>query len=366
MNTTNRRQVLKLAGAAGLALPALIRPRPSWAQSNVLNITTYDKFLPQDFIDKFQKDTGIQVNIRLTDEQSKVFNLLAAEAGNPSTDIATVLGHRLEQFTNAKLLAPFDPGKLSNWKNLNPAHQDAAWARLNGSLWGVPILAGYGCLTRNTTYVPDEPPSWDIMFDPKYKGFTSYVVSDFMIVSLYYLGHDFSAFTSDPTPDSEFQKWVNEARDLLIKNKQMVRKYHDSGSEVQQMFLNEDIYLASSWSGPASTLIMEGAPIKQSIPKEGTYGLMYMLNIANNAPNQENAYKLLDAILATPEVGAAMTRSSGFSSTFSGVAELLTERERLALTLPQEQVERIKFSSAFNFEKKIELIEKAAAEVKAA
>ena len=72
----NRRNTLQLLGgsAGALALPYIIRPLPSWAQSNVLNVTTYDTFLPQEFLDKFQKDSGIKVNVRLTDDQGKQYN----------------------------------------------------------------------------------------------------------------------------------------------------------------------------------------------------------------------------------------------------------------------------------------------------
>lgn len=363
---TNRRTALKLfgAGAAALTMPYVIRPRPAWAANGVLNVTTYDKFLPQEFIDKFQRDTGIEVRIRLTDDQGKQYNLLTAEGANPSTDIVTVAGHRYSQFIDSKLLQPLDTGKITNWKNLNTAYQDAPWARVNGNLWGLPILAGYEGLARNVDYVKDAP-SWEIMFDPQYKGQTSYIVSDFMTIVMQYLGHD-GDFTTYVDKPEIAQKATNEARDFLIKHKDMVRKYYDAGSEVQQMFINEDIYLAHSWSGPAAKLIIDGHPIKLSVPKEGTFGFCYTLNVVNNAPNAENAYKLLDAILATPEVGAAMTRQSGYSSTINGVGDMLDERERLASTLPQEEVERIIFFSSINRDMKNEMIDRATAEVKAA
>jgi hypothetical protein len=96
-----RRTALKLFGASAalLATPHIIRP--SFAAGGVLNVTTYDKFLPQDFLDKFQKDTGIEVRVRLTDDQGKQYNLLTAEGANPSTDICTVAGHRYSQFINS-------------------------------------------------------------------------------------------------------------------------------------------------------------------------------------------------------------------------------------------------------------------------
>lgn len=363
---TNRRTTLKLlgGGVGALASPYIIRPLPAWAQSNVLNVTTYDKFLPQEFLDQFQKDSGIQVNVRLTDDQGKQYNLLAAEGANPSTDMVTVAGHRYSQFISSNLLAPLDTGKIPNWKNLNPAYQNAPWAVVDNKLWGLPILAGYEGLAINTNYVKD-PESWDVMFDPQYKGMTSYIVSDFMTITMQYLGFDGDFVTYTDKRD-EAQKATNAARDHLIKHKDMVRKYYDAGSEVQQMFINEDIYLAHSWSGPAAKLIADGHPIKLSVPKEGTYGFCYTLNIVKNAPNAENAYKLLDAILASPEVGASMTRQSGFASTISGVPEVLTDIERAANTLPQEQVERIVFFSSVNRDMKNEMIDKATAEVKAA
>ena len=96
------------------------------------------------------------------------------------------------------------------------------------------------------------------------------------------------------------------------------------------MFINEDIYLAQTWSGPAAKLIMDGHPIQLSVPKEGTYGFVYSLNVVNNAPNADNAYKLprRDARLAGGRRGD--DAPSGFTSTFAGVEKVLNERERAA------------------------------------
>lgn len=361
---TTRRSALKIIGGGMIAAPYIIRPRPGWAASKVLNITTYDKFLPKEFVDKFQRDTGIEVRIRLTDDQGKQYNLLTAEASKPSTDIVTVAGHRFAQFVDSKLLAPLDTARIPNWKNLISVYQDSPWLRINGSIWGTPILAGYEGLVRNTEQVKDTD-SWGVMFDPKYKGLTSYIVGDFLSITMLYLGHD-GDFVSYMGKPEEAQKATNEARDFLIKNKGMLRKFYDAGSEVQQMFINEDIYLAQAWSGPAAKLIMDGLPVELSVPKEGTYGFVYTLNVVNNAPNAENAYKFLDAVLASPDVGASMTRQSGFASTFSGVDKLLNERERKASALPQAQVERIRFFSSQNRDMKNEMVDRASAEIKAA
>ncbi len=362
--TVNRRSTLKLlaAGTGVLAAPAIIRP--AFAQSKVVNITTYDKFVPQSFIDQFQKDSGIEIRIRLTDDQGKQYNLLTAEGAAPSTDIVTVTGHRLSQFMGSNLLAPLDTARIKNWDKLGPAYKGAPQLTVDGKTYGLPLLAGFEGLARNTEYTKASD-SWEIMFDDEYKNLTSYIVSDFLSIVMRYQGSDGDYVTYENKADVA-QAATDKARDFMIEHKDKVRKYYDAASEVQQMFVNEDIYLAQTWSGPAAKLIMDGHPIEISVPKEGTYGFLYSFNVVNNAPNADAAYAFLDAILSSPEIGAAMTRQSGFASAFDGVDKVLDDKERAAMALPPEQVERVQFFSSVNRAMKNEMIDKATAEIKAA
>ncbi|KQO83330.1 extracellular solute-binding protein [Rhizobium sp. Leaf262] len=359
-----RRSALKIlaTGTGILAAPSIIRP--AFAQEKVVNITTYDKFVPQEFIDQFQKDTGIQVRVRLTDDQGKQYNLLSAEGAKPSTDIVTVTGHRLSQFIKSNLLAPLDTARIKNWDKLASAYKGAPQLTVDGTIYGVPLLAGFEGLVRNTDYTKPTD-SWSIMFDDEFKGLTSYIISDFLSITMRYQGTDGDYVTYENKPDVA-QEATNKARDFLIKQKDKVRKYYDAGSEVQQMFLNEDIYVAQAWSGPAAKLIMDGHPVELSVPKEGTYGFLYSFNVVNNAPNAEAAYTFLNAMMASPEIGAALTRQTGFASTIDGVDKILNDRERAANALPQDQMERIQFFSSVNRAMKNDMIERASAEIKAA
>lgn len=365
MTQANRRSTLKLlaAGAGLLAAPGIVRP--AFAQSKEVNITTYDKFLPADFVAQFEKDTGIKVNIRLTDDQGKQYNLLAAEGASPSTDIVTVTGHRLSQFINGGLIAPLDTTRLKTWESgLAPAYAGGKQLEVDGQVYGVPLLAGFEGLVRNTEMTKPSD-SWAIMFDPEYKGATTYILSDFVSIAMKYLGTDgdFVAYEGKP---EEAKAAIDKAQAFLIEHKDMVRKYYDSGAEVQQMLINEDAYVAQAWSGPAAKLIMDGHPVELSVPKEGTYGFLYSFNVVKNAPNADAAYQFLEALLAhSADVGAAMTRASGFTSAFAGVGEKLTEKERAALSLPQEQIERINFFSSRNRAMKNELIDAAVTAIKA-
>lgn len=352
------------AGATVLAAPAILRSNARAA--GAVNVWTYTNFIPDAFKAEFEKETGIQVNIRLVDDQGKQFNLLAAEAPNPTVDILTIAGHRFLQFVDSKLLSPLDTGRLTNWGTINPVFSESDWSTVQGSKWGAPILSGCEVLAYNTEVVSaDEVKSWDVMFDPKYEGQTAYTIQDMMSIVMLYLGYDGNmvAYLDDPKRAEEI---VAEARDFLIKHKGQVRKYYDAGAEVQQMFINQDIVMATAWNGPIAKLITDGFPVDMTIPKEGSYGFVYTYSIANNAPNADNAYKLIDALLALPEIGAEMTRASGFISTFKGADAHLSDLEKKASSFTEEELEGLRFFRAEANKMKYDLVDPAVEQVKAA
>ena len=364
--TLNRRRFLgtAAAGTAMLASPAYLRK--AYAQGGEVNIWTYNDFVPAAFKEQFEAETGIKVNVRLVDDQGKQFNLLAAEAPNPTVDIMTVAGHRFLQFIESDLLAPLDTDRLSNWGNINPTFSESDWATINGSKWGAPILSGMEVLAYNTDYVtPEEAETWDTLFSEKYKGQTAYVIQDMMSIVMLMMGYDGNmvAYMDDPEKAAAI---VEEAKNFLIEKKPLVRKYYDGGAEVQQMFVNQDIVLGHSWNGPAAALINDGLPIAMSIPKEGSYGFVYTFNIANNSPNTDNAYTFLNAILGSPEIGASMTKASGFISTYKGASEYLSESEKKATSFPEEQLANLQFFRAEANEMKYGLVDPAVEAIKAA
>ncbi|MBU2961544.1 extracellular solute-binding protein [Citreicella sp. C3M06] len=363
----NRRKLLTTAAAGGalLASPAYLRRAHAQAGGEV-NIWTYNDFVPAAFKEQFEAETGIKVNVRLVDDQGKQFSLLAAEAPNPTVDIMTVAGHRFLQFIDSDLLAPLDTDRLSNWGNINPTFSESDWATIQGNKWGAPILSGMEVLSYNTDLVSaEEAQSWQTLFSDQYAGQTAYVIQDMMSIVMLMMGYDGNMveYLDDPEKAAAI---VEEAKLFLIDNKDKVRKYYDGGAEVQQMFVNQDIALAQTWNGPGAALINDGFPLAMSIPQEGSYGFVYTFNVANNAPNMDNAYTFLNAILASPEVGAAMTKASGFISTYKGASEYLTDLEKKSTSFPDEQLANLQFFRAEANDMKYGLLDPAVEAIKAA
>ena len=362
----NRRKFIGMTALAGAAFASPAYIRRASASGGEVNIWTYNDFVPQSFKKQFEAETGIKINIRLVDDQGKQFNLLAAEQPNPTVDIMTVAGHRFLQFIDSKLLAPLDTDRLKNWGKINPTFSESDWATINGEKWGAPILSGMEVLAYNSELVSmEEALTWDTLFSDKYSGQTAYIIQDMMSIVMLMLGYDGNmvAYLNDPDKAAAI---VEEAKQFLIQKKPLVRKYYDSGAEVQQMFVNQDIALGHSWNGPAAALINDGFPLGMTIPREGSYGFVYTYNIANNAPNLDNAYTFLNAILASPEIGASMTKASGFISTYKDASKYLTDLEKRSTSFPEEQLANLQFFRAEANKMKYGLVDPAVEAVKAA
>ncbi|MBT6725587.1 MAG: extracellular solute-binding protein [Deltaproteobacteria bacterium] len=362
----NRRKFIGMTALAGAAIASPAYIRRASASGGEVNIWTYNDFVPQSFKKQFEAETGIKINIRLVDDQGKQFNLLAAEQPNPTVDIMTVAGHRFLQFIDNKLLAPLDTDRLTNWDKINPTFSESDWATINGEKWGAPILSGMEVLAYNSELVSmEEALTWDTLFSEKYSGQTAYIIQDMMSIVMLMLGYDGNmvAYLNDPDKAASI---VEEAKQFLIQRKPLVRKYYDSGAEVQQMFVNQDIALGHSWNGPAAALINDGFPLGMTIPREGSYGFVYTYNIANNAPNLDNAYTFLNAILASPEIGASMTKASGFISTYKDASKYLTDLEKRSTSFPEDQLANLQFFRAEANKMKYGLVDPAVEAVKAA
>ena len=358
----SRRTVLRGIGATALAAPGLIGQAN--ASGGELNIWAYDGFVTDAFRDRFEKETGIKTNIRLVTDQGEQFNLMAAENGKFSADIVSCAGHRFYQFIDAGFLAPIDLSKLGNWNRLEEEFASAAWVSRKGDLWGVPLVVVSTGLLYNKDEV-EAPESWDVMFDPANAGRTAYQIQDFFQIVMNYLGYDGSAASYMNTPEVA-QRAVDATRDFLIEHKGMVRRYYEAATEIQQMMVTGDVALAQAGSGPASQLILDGFPAGYTIPKEGGLAYAYGFNITRNAANMDNAYAFLNALLADPENGAEIVRSSGLTSTIKGTDALLTDAEKEALALTSEERARLSWVDVETAPFIFDLIDKAAEEIRAA
>jgi spermidine/putrescine transport system substrate-binding protein len=357
--TVTRRALLGTA----LAAPALLHPRAAAAKA-ALNITAYDGFVPPAFRKQFETETGTAVRIRLTASQAPELTLLTAERDHPLTDICTVTGNRLHQFVEAGIIEPLDIARLKHWDRINPLYSAADWNRVGSAVMGVPLLVGANVLVYDTREVTPAPDSWAALFDPRYQGRVTYDIEDFLLCTMLLQGAD-PTFVSYAGKRGDAERAVNAARDTLIRTKSQVVRFFDEGSELQQLLTGGDAILAQTYASAPARLILAGQPFRRVVPNEGSMGFVYNFAVVKGAPNRDAAYRFLDAMLGTPGIEAALTRSSSYASTLIDAGAGLTEVERAAYELDPAALGRLCFARYEGQALSSALIDRAADEVRA-
>jgi spermidine/putrescine transport system substrate-binding protein len=88
--SVSRRQVLKAsaAGAAALAAPAVLRAHDALASSGQVNVFAWGDYVQQNMVEKFEKDTGIKINLSTYGSNDEAEQKLKAAGGKASTSFS--------------------------------------------------------------------------------------------------------------------------------------------------------------------------------------------------------------------------------------------------------------------------------------
>jgi len=161
----NRLRIAKLlAMLAGVLLAgSCSRKTPT------LNLLVWEGYADPSFVQEFEEQNHCKVSASYMGSSDElVAKLRGGSAGiydviSPSSDVATSIAV-------AGLAAPLDLTKIPSYNQLSPQLTSLPLVRLNGQVYGVPFMWGPNPIIYDTTVFPQPPDSWNVMWDPKYKG----------------------------------------------------------------------------------------------------------------------------------------------------------------------------------------------------
>lgn len=280
-------------------------------EKNVLSIYNVGDYIDESLISKFEKETGIKVRYQTYDTNEMMYQKV--KSGSTSFDLVFPSDYMVEKMKNEGLLQKIDFKNIPNIKYIdkdffNPIYDD-------NNEYSVPYMWGTFGILYNKTMVKEPVDSWDILWNPKYSGnimmFDS--VRDTMGIALKKLGYSMN---------STNQKEINEAKELLIKQKDLVLAYvNDEGKD---RLLGEEASMGIIYSGDAVTLIEENPNLAYAIPKEGTNKWVDAMCIPSTAKNKKEAEMFINFLL-DPENAAINAEYIGYSTPNTGALELLDE-----------------------------------------
>ena len=275
----------------------------------VVNVYNWSDYIDPKVLEDFTKETGIKVQYDTFDANETLETKLLA--GKSGYDVVVPTAYFLERQIKAGVFQKLNKDKLKNLGNVWPdiakrlAVYDPGNQYAVNYMWGTTGI-GYNVKAVQERLGPNgKIDSWDIVFKPenlaKFKDCGVHMLDsadDIMPAALHYLGLN---------PNSNDQKELEKAADLLAKIRPSVRKFHSS--EYLNALAAGEICLVVGWSGDIKQSqkraieAKNGVEIGYSIPKEGAQMFFDNLAIPKDAGHVNEALAFIDYLLR-PEVAA--------------------------------------------------------------
>jgi spermidine/putrescine-binding protein len=248
----------------------MILPPPIFGEVDILRLLIWEGHAPTDHVENFErqieKKYGRQVKLKIT-YLSGPEDWFAPIRTN-QVDIV-MMGHNFFKdkrfnFIENNLLLPLNLKNIPNFKHVIPALQKARHLYHDWRVYASPVSQGPYGLAYNTTLLKEEPQSWNILWDPKFKG--KYVIgaNEYIYnatITALALGYSIKSFSSfDALNNNTFK---NKLRQLALNAHSFW-----IGVDTADKLIGK--YLATSWGDSLIPLKKRGELWKMAEPTEGT------------------------------------------------------------------------------------------------
>jgi len=287
------------------------------AELNFLGWQGYDG---GESIKAFLEKYNITLNPLYVANNDEIFAKLKAGGGG-RYDIVTPYHGIIPSFIENDLLEPLDLELIPNYENSFEIFKNFDWNRSNGNIYAIPFTWGTTCMLYNADEITEEPASWDILLDPQYKNKVITVDDPIgnIIIAACWLG-----FGENATLLTEDQ--LQQCYDKLVEAKKNMRYIAPTYGDVQSSLVSgEAILVLAGWEAVAFWAQGEGANIKSTVPKEGTFSWVDSYSIAKDAKNKIASYAFINEIL-DPEVNASFATEFSFSTVSAESIQYMDEQ----------------------------------------
>jgi putative spermidine/putrescine transport system substrate-binding protein len=307
MTKVNRRTALAMA----LAAPAILRSGRAFAAKE-LRVMAWQGYADDDWVKEFEGQTGATVKVVFIGTDDEIWAKIKGSEGK-DFDVFAVNTAQLQRYIEAGLTTPHDLSKLPNQKEVLPRFRDLSKVKgvmRDGKVHSIPFCFDSIGIIYDKDKVSPAPDSFEVLWDPKYKG----------KVLAYDNGeHNFS-FTAltlgieDPFHLSEDQ--MQKIKDKLVKLKQNVLSFYTTPDEALQLYKSNDVALIWANYGQQQVKAMKdaGANIAYVNPKEGALAWLDTWAMTNAVRDPELAETWVNYLLQK-KIGEQLSQRTGFGNT---------------------------------------------------
>lgn len=297
-----------------LAIVAMVVSGTASAEGK-LSIYHWFEYIPQELLDKFAAEAGVEVTMDTFDSnEAMLATLKAGKLG--SYDVAVPGDYMVEIMRNEGMLDSVAEGELANKGNIEAQWLDVPFDP--GRMHSIPYQWGSTSFSVNRDAYSGDIRTTDIIFNPpeELRGRINMLDSqgEVMLLASMHLG------IPQCTDDREQLRALDE---LLQAGKLHWASFNSDGAK--DVLVSGDAAVGMIWNGFSAKARAEGANIEYSYPREGLIVWMDNVVLLKDAPNRANAIKFMDFLLR-PENAAAVTNFAQYSAGVMGVSGLLDAR----------------------------------------
>jgi spermidine/putrescine-binding protein len=279
---------------------------------NQVNVYIWSDYLPSDVIEKFERETGIKVNINIYDSNEILLEKLLT--GVSKYDVVVPSDYMVQILIKQNLLRKIEKSKITNLKNINKKFLNLEFDP--GNEFSIPFFWGTTGFAYRRDKLGELPNTWQVLFDEKYAGKILMLddMRECFAVALKLLGRSINE--TDTTI-------LSKAKEVLIGQKKLVKQYNSSGFD--QAILSGDVWIAHGWSGQLVKIAETDTKIVYVLPREG--GTLWIDNLAipKTAENIENAHIFINFLLK-PEISARVSEFSGYATVNDSAKKLINPK----------------------------------------
>ena len=323
-----------LAMAVGLALASCSNSdnaaTDSTASSNeTLNLYNWSEYMPQEILDGFTEETGIQVNYTTFDSNEAMYAKLKLLDDSSQYDLAIPSTYYVEKMAREGLLQELDKSKLSNFKNLDTSFTNTKVDPENK--YSIPYLWGSTGIAINGDVIdPATVNSWNDLWRPEFKGQVMLTNDVREVFGMALLTLGYSGNSSNPDE-------IKAAYDKLTTLMPNVKTFNSDATRMP--YIEGETSVGMTWNGEAIIANNEGlTSLVYKYPTEGALLWMDNFVIPKNAKQVDAAHQFIDYILR-PENAKIVSEEIGYASPNMTVREMMPDEVKNNPTIyPSQEV----------------------------
>jgi len=309
--------------------------------ADTLKILTWKGYAPKALVEKFEKQTGLKVELTYSNNEEMISKLRATRGAG--FDLAQPSQDRISSVqAKYKIYKPLDYSKIDS-SLIITSMLDAVKknTKVKDDSFGVPFCYGTSGLIVNTKLAPNAKDYSDLL-DPEYKGKISYRLKRPTLIGI--------AFSKGDNPFAKYgdvkayKKLMDSVSADLISAKPLVKNYYANGDALLSMLRSGEVTVAMGWDNGGWKLHKENPDLDFIAPKSGALGWIDTFAIPAKAKNVEGAYKWINFMLK-PENAAYFTNDSGYGTASNGAIALLDEEKKANFqrSFSKEDIDNIKW-----------------------